>query len=161
MNRKTDAVDKLLRASDAAKRLGLKAVSPRALEKHGLVSPIRDWAGHRRYKEDEIERLRKKLHAGDLYERLRTRGQTMPDITLIFKNRKLKNLPFREPVAWASLSFYMRDKKGRVLLTPDCLSHTELAAWVRMMKQELDDVVEQAQKKFAKAEQANGSAKHG
>ena len=59
---------KLLRAKDAAEFLGLKPVSLRELDKKGLLHPVRDWAGHRRFPEDELRRFREQLLRGELLE---------------------------------------------------------------------------------------------
>ncbi len=57
---------KLLRSKEAADRAGLKPVSLRKLEEKGLLHPIRDWAGHRRFRQDEIDDFREKLLSGEI-----------------------------------------------------------------------------------------------
>ena len=57
---------RLLRTKEAADRLGLKPISVHQLEKAGHLHPIRDWAGHRRFREDDVEALREKLLTGGL-----------------------------------------------------------------------------------------------
>lgn len=57
---------KLLRVKEAADRLGLKPVSLRELDKKGYIQAIRDWAGHRRFREDEIEAFREKYLGGNI-----------------------------------------------------------------------------------------------
>ena len=57
---------KLLRTKESANRLGLKPVSLRLLEKKGLLHPVRDWAGHRRFLEEEIDAFRDKLLRGEI-----------------------------------------------------------------------------------------------
>jgi len=57
---------RLLRSKEAAEFLGLKAVSLRELDKKGLLHPVRDWAGHRRFREEELVSFREKLLNGDL-----------------------------------------------------------------------------------------------
>lgn len=57
---------KLLRCKEAAHILGLKAGSLRQLEKAGLLLPIRDWAGHRRFREDEVEAFKERLLRGEI-----------------------------------------------------------------------------------------------
>jgi DNA-binding transcriptional MerR regulator len=57
---------RLLRSKEAAEFLGLKAVSLRELDKRGLLHPVRDWAGHRRFREEELISFRAKLLNGDL-----------------------------------------------------------------------------------------------
>ncbi len=59
---------KLLRTKEAADRVGLKPVSLRRLEEEGLLHPIRDWAGHRRFRQDELDEFSKKLLAGEIGE---------------------------------------------------------------------------------------------
>jgi len=56
---------KLLRSKEAADFLGLKPVSLRELDKKGLLHPVRDWAGHRRFSEDELGKFKKKLLRGE------------------------------------------------------------------------------------------------
>ena len=46
---------KLLRTKKAADRLGLEPASLRILEAKGLLHPIRDWAGHRRFRQEEVD----------------------------------------------------------------------------------------------------------
>jgi DNA-binding transcriptional MerR regulator len=60
---------KLLRSKEAADFLGLKPVSLRELDKKGLLHPVRDWAGHRRFCEDELVSFRKKLLSGEMTPR--------------------------------------------------------------------------------------------
>jgi DNA-binding transcriptional MerR regulator len=57
---------RLLRSKEAAEFLGLKTVSLRELDKKGFLNPVRDWAGHRRFSEDELTLFREKLLRGDL-----------------------------------------------------------------------------------------------
>ncbi len=37
-------------------------------EAEGLLHPIRDWAGHRRFRQDELDEFLKKLLAGEIGE---------------------------------------------------------------------------------------------
>ncbi len=57
---------RLLRSKEAAEFLGLKAVSLRELDKKGFLHPVRDWAGDRRFREEELISFRAKLLNGDL-----------------------------------------------------------------------------------------------
>ncbi len=59
---------KLLRTKKAADRIGLEPASLRILEEKGLLHPIRDWAGHRRFREDEIDEFLQKLLSGEIGE---------------------------------------------------------------------------------------------
>ena len=59
---------KLLRTKKAADRIGLEAASLRILEEKGLLHPIRDWAGHRRFRQDELDEFSEKLLAGEIGE---------------------------------------------------------------------------------------------
>ena len=52
---------KLLRVGEAASLLGVKAWSVRQLDRRGILKAVRDWNGHRRFKETEILKLRKSL----------------------------------------------------------------------------------------------------
>ena len=60
---------KLLRVKEAADRLGLKTFSLRQLDKQGHLPAIRDWAGHRRFREDDLESFREKLLHGEFSKR--------------------------------------------------------------------------------------------
>jgi len=60
---------KLLRSKEAAEFLGLKPVSLRELDKKGLLHPVRDWAGHRRFREEELITFREKLLRGEMRDR--------------------------------------------------------------------------------------------
>jgi DNA-binding transcriptional MerR regulator len=63
---KDRANEQLLRTKDAATRLGLKSFSVRRLEQMGILPSIRDWAGHRRFRERDVEQVREKLLSGAL-----------------------------------------------------------------------------------------------
>jgi excisionase family DNA binding protein len=54
----------LLRTKEAADRIGVKTASLRQLEKRGLIHCVRDWAGHRRFEESDVEEFQKKLRSG-------------------------------------------------------------------------------------------------
>jgi len=60
---------KLLRSKEAAEFVGLKPVSLRELDKKGLLHPVRDWAGHRRFREEELITFREKLLRGEMRDR--------------------------------------------------------------------------------------------
>lgn len=68
----------LLRKSKAKEVLGIQTSGLLGLEKAGHLHPIIDWAGHRRYDEEELERVREALRAGKLapnpakWDRIRT-----------------------------------------------------------------------------------------
>jgi len=47
-----------VRISQAARLTGLHTTTIRRLEERGLVRPRRDFAGHRRFSQKDIERLR-------------------------------------------------------------------------------------------------------
>lgn len=53
--------NELLRSKEASDLLGLKHRSMHVLEKRGLIHSIRDWAGHRRFKRQDVLALRKSL----------------------------------------------------------------------------------------------------
>ena len=59
---------KLLRVKEAADILGVKPASVRQLERRGTLRAVRDWAGHRRFSQDEVEDLSQRLLAGELSE---------------------------------------------------------------------------------------------
>jgi len=48
----------MVRITEAARRLGVHPDTLRNLERHGLVSIQRDWAGDRRYTPEDLDRLR-------------------------------------------------------------------------------------------------------
>jgi DNA-binding transcriptional MerR regulator len=56
---------KLLRSKDAADFLGLKPVTLRELDRQGFLHPIRDWAGHRRFTEEELSTFKSKMLRGE------------------------------------------------------------------------------------------------
>ena len=47
-----------VRISQAAQGVGMHASTLRRLEKFGLITPRRTWAGHRRFSEADLARLR-------------------------------------------------------------------------------------------------------
>jgi excisionase family DNA binding protein len=51
-----------MRIKEAAKRLGVHPTTLVRLERRGLLHPARDWAGHRRFTQADIETLRRLLH---------------------------------------------------------------------------------------------------
>ena len=50
-----------MRISEFSHKLGLSKDTVRRLELRGLISPQRDWAGHRRYSEEDVRRARQTL----------------------------------------------------------------------------------------------------
>ena len=59
---------KFLRVHEAAELLGVNRASVRQLEQRGLLRAVRDWNGHRRFSQDEVEDLYQRLLAGELSE---------------------------------------------------------------------------------------------
>lgn len=57
---------KLLRVQEAANVLGVNASTIRQLERRGLLRAVRDWNGHRRFSQDEVENLSRRLLSGEL-----------------------------------------------------------------------------------------------
>jgi len=53
-----------MRIGELAKKLGVSPDTIRRLERRGVLVPDRDWAGHRRFSEADLERLRKELFQG-------------------------------------------------------------------------------------------------
>jgi excisionase family DNA binding protein len=47
-----------MRIGEAAKLLGVCRDTIRRLERLGKITPLRDWAGHRRFSEADVARLR-------------------------------------------------------------------------------------------------------
>jgi len=47
-----------VRITEAAKLVGVHPSTLRRLERRGLIAPRRTWAGHRRYTEADLVRLR-------------------------------------------------------------------------------------------------------
>ena len=71
---------RLLRVKESANLLGLKAASIRQLEKHGLLKSIRDWSGHRRFRESDVLKFKKEL--------LGSRGDRDEERCLVTNRRK-------------------------------------------------------------------------
>ncbi len=46
-----------MRIGELARRLGVSRDSLRRLEAKGILKPARDWAGHRRFSEEDIARI--------------------------------------------------------------------------------------------------------
>ncbi len=53
-----------MRISEFGKLLGVSRDTIRRLEKRGIIVPKRDWNGHRRFSEADLERLREALFQG-------------------------------------------------------------------------------------------------
>ena len=68
LNGKGYFMEDLLRRKEAAGQLGVKPASLITLEKKGLLHPLRDWAGHRRFRQSEIDEFREKLLSGEIGE---------------------------------------------------------------------------------------------
>jgi len=66
---------KHLRVKEAAELLGVKSASVRQLEKRGLLSSVRDWSGHRRFREDGVLILRERF-----FEEGRSGGAATQDV---------------------------------------------------------------------------------
>ena len=47
-----------MRISEFAKHFGVSAGTVRSLEKRGLLVPNKDWAGHRRFTAEHVEKMR-------------------------------------------------------------------------------------------------------
>lgn len=56
---------RLLRCKETADRLGVRRSSLPGFEQKGLLSSVRDPSGHRRYRESDVEAIRKQLLAGE------------------------------------------------------------------------------------------------
>lgn len=56
---------KLLRVKEAADLLGVKPWSIRVLDNRGILRAVRDWSGHRRFKEADVIEFRKSLVGED------------------------------------------------------------------------------------------------
>lgn len=52
---------RLLRVKEAAELLGVKNASVRELDRRGLLHAVRDWSGHRRFKDSDVLNLRELL----------------------------------------------------------------------------------------------------
>ena len=52
---------KLVLVTEAAKLLRVNPSSIRQLERRGLLAAVRDWNGHRRFRDSDISRLQKSL----------------------------------------------------------------------------------------------------
>jgi len=57
-------MDKLLLVGEVSEMLGVSTPTVRALEARGILTPIRDWSGYRRYKAEDVENLKCDLLAG-------------------------------------------------------------------------------------------------
>ena len=53
-----------MRVSDAAKILGVSAMTLRRLEKSGIIKPLRDWNGWRRFDDRSLREAKKYLYPG-------------------------------------------------------------------------------------------------
>ena len=59
----TEGAAMRMKISEFARRLEVSIDTVRRLERKGLLSPERDWAGHRRFSEADVERARRALFA--------------------------------------------------------------------------------------------------
>ena len=57
---------RLLRVKEAADFLGLKTASIRELDRRGELTAVRDWADHRRFREDDLVAFRERLLSGGM-----------------------------------------------------------------------------------------------
>ncbi len=55
---------KLLLVGKVAEMLGCTTPTVRGLESRGILNPVRDWSGYRRYKAEDVENLQRDLLAG-------------------------------------------------------------------------------------------------
>jgi excisionase family DNA binding protein len=51
-----------MRIAEFARRLGVSRDTVRRWERRGLIVPSRDWAGHRRFTQADLERVRPLVH---------------------------------------------------------------------------------------------------
>ena len=61
-----EASNRLLRVKEAAMVIGISFSAMRSLDKRQILPAIRDWAGHRRYREDDVYEFREKLLRGEV-----------------------------------------------------------------------------------------------
>ncbi len=54
-----------MRIAEFAKALGVSRDTIRRLERRGVIAPKRDWAGHRRFTEADLDRMRAILFKRD------------------------------------------------------------------------------------------------
>ncbi len=54
-----------MRIGDLARALGVSRETIRRLERRGVLTPRRDWAGHRRFTEADLDRIRDVLFGRD------------------------------------------------------------------------------------------------
>ena len=60
---------KLLRVKEAATAMGVLPATLRDLDRRGILPAIRDWAGHRRFREDLVKDFKEKLLRGEMAPR--------------------------------------------------------------------------------------------
>lgn len=53
----------MARIGETAQQLGISRDTIKRLERRGLINPARDWAGHRRFDEETIQRLRELVYS--------------------------------------------------------------------------------------------------
>jgi len=56
--------ERFLRTKETADSIGVKVSSVRILEQRGLLRAVRDWSGHRRFRESEVLKFRDRLLSG-------------------------------------------------------------------------------------------------
>ena len=56
--------------------------------------------------------------------------------------------------AYVAVRMHTRDEDGAILITPECASLKELETNVAILKDDLDKILAEARKRFAKAEAA-------
>ena len=90
--------NQLIRCKRASDILGVKPCAVRSLAKRGLLPVVRDWAGHRRFREDVVGELRDKLLRGEIAQttgRLERKspppGNNTPDRRPTSKRAKERN----------------------------------------------------------------------
>ena len=54
-----------MRIGEIAKSMGVSQATIRRLERRGVIAAQRDWAGHRRYTEDDVAKIRVFLFGSD------------------------------------------------------------------------------------------------
>lgn len=57
---------KHIRVKETADLLGVKSSSVRLLEKRGILRAVRDWSGHRRFREADVLRLKKAVFGSEI-----------------------------------------------------------------------------------------------
>jgi len=77
LNYRKETKVKMLFVGKVAEMLEVTTQTVRSFESRGILIPIRDWSGYRRYKAEDVENLKRDLLAGKFNQRGSSKNEAL------------------------------------------------------------------------------------